>query len=346
MNRLALSILISVVFAFVSIPNCLAQDELVLMSHDSFSVSAEVVAAFESENDIKLRFMKAGDTGIMLNQAILSKNNPMADLIFGIDNTHLSRALNEDLFISYRSSLLEKIPNNLKLDPKFRMLPVDYGDVCLNYDKKWFADKGLTPPNSLEDLIKPAYDGLTVVQNPSTSSPGLAFLLATIGRFGEDNYLDYWKKLREARVLVVNGWSSAYYEHFTSSGKGTRPIVVSYASSPPVEVIFASTKLDEAPTAAVVSGQSCFRQVEFVGILKGTKKQAMAKKLIDYMLSVSFQEDIPLQMYMYPANKDAELPEVYVKHAKKVQYPVMVRPALIEEKGDKWKEDWTETVLR
>ncbi len=320
--------------------------EIILMAHDSFSVSKAVVAEFESRHQVRLRFLKAGDTGAMLNQAILSKNNPMADVLFGVDNTFLSRALAADMFIPYRSPHLSDIADELKLDPSYRLLPVDYGDVCLNYDRKWFAAKGIAPPARLEDLIAPAYKGLTVVENPATSSPGLAFLLATVGHFGQDGYLNFWKKLRAGNVEVTASWNKAYWGSFSAASKGDRPIVVSYASSPAAEVHFADKPLEQSPTAAVVQKGTCFRQVEFVGILRGTKKIGIAKQLVDFMLARTFQEDIPLQMFVFPANKTAVLPEVFVKHARIAEHPVFVSPQDIAAHREKWIEAWTETVLR
>ncbi len=335
-----------VIFMVPAIAGFAADDEITLMSHDSFSASKEVIAQFEELNNVKLRFLKAGDAGSAVNQAILSKNNPMADVFFGVDNTFMSRALEAGIFEPYNSPLLADIYDHLKLDKKNRLLPVDYGDVCLNYDKKWFADKNIAPPGRLEDLIDPVYDSLTVVENPATSSPGLAFMFATIGRFGEDGYLTYWKKMRDSNVLVANGWEEAYWGHFSAASKGNRPIVVSYASSPPVEVLYAKTKLSDAPTAAVVSDQSCFRQVEFTGILKGTSKRKMAEKLVDFLLSKTFQEDIPLQMFVFPANRNANQPDLFVKYAKTAQRPVMLSSEKIAENREKWIEEWTDTVLR
>jgi thiamine transport system substrate-binding protein len=270
----------------------------------------------------------------------------MADLFFGVDNTFLSRALKADIFVPYASPLLEKINDELKLDPQNRLLPVDFGDVCLNYDKKWFAEKGIAPPADLDNLVDPRYKGLTVVQNPATSSPGLAFLLATIGRYGEAGYLDYWKRLRQNDVMITDGWKDAYWGQFSAASKGERPIVVSYASSPPAEVHFAEVKPQEAPTAAVLGKQNAFRQIEFIGILKGTQKRALAEKLIDYMLDKGFQEDIPLQMFVFPVNRDAKLPEVFVKHAQIADDPIVVAPETIAAKREQWIQDWTETVLR
>lgn len=319
---------------------------LTVMTHDSFSASKGVVEAFETANKAKVRFLKSGDAGVALIQAILSRNNPMADVFFGVDNTFLSRALKADIFEPHASPMLGNIPDALRLDPENRLLPVDYGDVCLNYDKKWFAEKGVAPPTGFRDLITPAYKSLTVVQNPATSSPGLAFMLATIGYFGEDGWLDFWKKLRANDVLVTDGWKDAYWGKFSGASKGKRPIVVSYASSPPAEVHFAETPMDEAPTAAVLGNGSAFRQIEFVGVLKGAKKRELARKFIDYMLDRDFQEDIPLQMFVFPANRTAKLPEVFVKHARVAEAPSVVSPEAILANREKWIEAWTEVVLR
>ena len=323
-----------------------AKETITLMTHDSFNISKDVIGQFEQANQVTVRFLKAGDAGAALIQAILSKGNPMADVFFGVDNTFLSRALKADIFLPYGSPLLAKIPAELQLDKENRLVPVSYGDVCLNIDKKWFADKGLKVPTDLADLIKPEYKGLTVVENPATSSPGLAFLLATIGRFGETGYLEFWKKMRSNKVLVANGWEDAYYGSFTAASKGDRPIVVSYASSPAAVVYYAKDPMNEAPTAAVVSNRSAFRQIEFVGILRGTKKQQMAEKLVDFMLSRPFQEDIPLQMFVFPANTEAVLPPVFRKYAVIADSPAEVDPAAIETNREQWIEAWTDAVLR
>jgi thiamine transport system substrate-binding protein len=321
-------------------------ETLTLMTHDSFNISKELIARFEEQNRIKLRVFKAGDAGAALVQAILSKENPMADVFFGVDNTFFSRAISADIFESYNSPQLKDIPTQFRLDDQNRLLPVDYGDVCLNYDKAWFAEKNLDPPTDLADLIKPAYKGLTVVENPATSSPGMAFLLATIGRFGGNGYLDFWQQLRDNDVLVANGWEDAYYGHFTSASKGSRPIVVSYASSPAAVVYYAEKPMESAPTDAVVSDNSAFRQIEFVGILKGTKKLQLAQKLVDFMLSRPFQEDIPLQMFVFPVNQTAVLPPVFTQHARIAEHPASVSPAAIEKNREVWLEAWTTTVLR
>jgi len=317
-----------------------------LMTHDSFAVGESLFKQFEAQHGIQIEVLKSGDAGAALTQAILSKNNPLADVFFGVDNTFMGRALNSGIFEAYASPLLEQIPAALKLDPENRLLPVDFGDVCLNYDKNWFARKGLAPPAEMGDLVKAEYRGLTVVQNPATSSPGLAFLLSTVGKFGEAGYLNFWKKLRENDLYVSNGWSDAYYGQFTRAKGGTRPIVVSYASSPAAEVYYGEKKDSEAPTAAVLGQAAAFRQIEFVGVLKGTRHPDLARKLVDFILGEAFQSDIPLNMWVFPANSRVSLPDVFKKYTRKANNPVLIPPEAIEENREKWIDDWTTTVLR
>jgi thiamine transport system substrate-binding protein len=320
---------------------------LTVMTHDSFAATESVIQAFEQANNARVQILESGDAGAMVTKAILSRDAPLADVLYGVDNTFLSRALDAGIFEPYASPALDTVAPEFKLDPENRALPVDYGDVCLNYDKAWFAEKNLAPPQTLEDLTQPEYKGLLVVENPATSSPGLAFLLATVARFGIDKFLDYWEQLRVNDVKVVDGWETAYYTAFSgSSGRGPRPLVVSYASSPPAEVIFADPRPDEAPTASVVGPGACFRQIEFVGILQGTQNRALAEKWVDFMLSEPFQSDMPLQMFVFPVNPSARLPEEFVTWAQIPAQPASLSPADIAAHREEWIEAWTETVLR
>ncbi len=281
--------------------------EIAVLTHSSFSLDKNLMAQFERETGLKLRILKAGDAGETLNRAILTKGAPIADVIYGVDNTFLSRALQADILLPYRSPEIRNLRATLLLDPTFRALPVDYGWVSLNYDKAFFKDRPL--PKTPQDLARPEYARLLVVENPATSSPGLAFLMATVARFGEDGYLDFWAALRDGGVRVAKGWSEAYYTHF-SLYKGDRPLVVSYTTSPAAEVYYSEGKYKEPPTGNLLP-ELAFFQVEFVGILKGTKNLEGAKKVVDWLLSKPVQENLPTEMWMYPARRDARLPEVF-----------------------------------
>jgi len=328
------------------VPRPSGPQTLTVMTHDSFAVSEAVVAAFENANDAKVVFLQSGDAGAMLNKAILARQAPLADVLFGVDNTFLSRALESDIWEPYDSPALAGIPEAFDIDPSHRALPVDYGDVCINYDKAYFADEGLTVPSSLEDLRQPEYNGLLVVENPASSSTGLAFLLATRGHFGE-GWLDYWSALRDNGVVVVDGWETAYYTNFSgSSGRGLQPLVVSYATSPAAEVVFADPPVDEAPTGSILGPDTCFRQTEYVGVLKGTKQRSLAEKFVDFMLGKQFQEDVPLQMFVFPVLPGAQLPEAFVRYADQVEQPAMMSPDEIAANRDEWIAEWTEVVLK
>jgi thiamine transport system substrate-binding protein len=342
-----LTLALTFIFAACAAPTPAGPRTLTVMTHDSFAVSDSVLKEFETANNATVQILKSGDAGTMVNTAILNKKVPLADVLYGVDNTLLGRALDEELFERYDSPTLSALIPELKLDSGNRVLPVDYGDVCLNYDKTYFADRKLTPPASLDDLTKPEYKGLIVTEDPATSSPGLAFVLATWAKYGDEGFRKYWSEMRQNEVKVAADWETAYYTDFSaSSGAGPRPIVVSYASSPPAEVFFANPQPSEAPTASDTSAGSCFRQVEFVGILRGAKNRDLAEKWVDFMLSKTFQEDMPLNMFVYPALASASLPEVFVKHAAPVESPIVLSPQIIAEKREALIKEWTEIVVK
>ena len=323
-----------------------APTEVVLVTHDSFVMSKEAKADFERESGLTLRILQSGDAGEAVTKALLTAGNPQGDVLFGVDNNLLSRALDGDLFESYESPGLASVDERHVLDGENRVTPIDHGEVCLNYDKAELAKRGIDPPGSLDDLVRAAYADLLVVENPATSTPGLAFLLATIARYGDgEEWERYWRALRENGVLVVDGWEEAYNVRFSgSAGKGDRPLVVSYASSPPAEVIFAEPQPGEAPTGVVEA--SCFLQIEFAGILRGARNESGARALVDFLLSTRFQEDVPLSMFVFPVNREATLPAAFEKHAVVPQAPLELAPEEIEANRERWVDEWTRIVLR
>jgi thiamine transport system substrate-binding protein len=312
-----------------------------LVTHDSFAVSDDVLAEFTDATGINVKIVASGDAGAALNQSIVNRRHPLGDVFFGVDNTFLTRALDADLFVPYAPAALDEVDDRYELDPKHRVTPIDHGDVCVNYDKEAFPSGA---PSTLDDLVASPAKGKLVVENPATSSPGLAFLLATIAEYGENGWQGYWKKLRANGVEVANGWEEAYYQSFSGgSGAGDKPLVVSYSTSPPAEVVFADPQPAEAPTGVATS--TCFEQVELAGVLRHSKHQAEARKLIDFMLSRRFQEDMPLQMFVFPVLDGAALPDAFVKHAATVDHPLSVPSGDIDRNRERWIEEWTTIVL-
>ncbi|GAA4558508.1 thiamine ABC transporter substrate-binding protein [Streptomyces collinus] len=321
-----------------------------LVSHDSWAASKDVIAAFEKQSGYKVRVLKDGDAGQAVNKAILTKDNPQGDVFFGVDNTLLSRALDNDLFQSYEAKGSERIKADYRVDrDEHRVTPIDTGDICVNYDKKYFADHKLEPPKSFDDLVEPQYKNLLVTENASASSPGLGFLLGTAAQYGDDGWEGYWKKLKANGVKVVDGWEQAYNEEFSGSAggkkaKGDRPLVVSYASSPPAEVVFADPRPSTAPTG--VAEGTCFRQVEYAGLLSNAKNTKGGKALLDFLISERFQEDMPMNMFVYPVREGAQVPPEFVKYGPQAKDPETMAPAKIADHRDQWVKSWTSLVLK
>lgn len=312
---------------------------VVLVTHDSFALPDDLISRFESDTGLTLDVRTQGDAGSMVNQLVLTKDAPIGDAVFGIDNTFASRAIDAGVLSPYRTRLPAGA-EQYTVGDSGDLTPIDVGDVCVNADLTWFADHGLAVPKTLEDLTKPEYKGLLVVENPATSSPGLAFLLATVGAFGADGWQAYWHELVDNKVDVAASWSDAYYVDFSGpSSDGDKPLVVSYASSPPYEV---PDGAETAPTTALLD--TCFRQVEYAGVLTGAKNPDGAKKVVDWLLSPAVQAAIPESMYVYPVDSSVELPESWVTYAPMADKPYTVAPADIAAHRDAWVKAWTDLV--
>jgi thiamine transport system substrate-binding protein len=293
------------------------QSEVVtLVAHDSFAISDESVADFEENSGFKLEILRAGDTGSLTNRLVLTKNSPIGDVVFGIDSTFRGVADENDLI---EGTLSE----------------VTYSDVCFNYDRVWFETNKVTPPASWRDLVKPTYRDLTVVTNPLTSSPGLAFLASTVAAFGENGFEDFWQQLKDNGVQVAAGWEEAYFTEFSgSSGKGVFPIVLSYSSSPAAEV------RDDGKSQTVALLEDCFRQVEYVGVLAGSKNPTGAKALVEYLLAEPFQSTMPGLMYVYPVNPEASVPAEWAEFGPAARSNIGQDLAIAPNR-DTWQDKWS-----
>ncbi len=318
--------------------------ELRVLTHASFSLPKPLLAQFEKDAGVTLRITKAGDAGEMLNKLILTRANPIADVVFGIDNVLAAKALGAQVLDVYDGPSAKASSSTSAITLPAGLVPVDYGYVTLNYDKAWFAKKGLALPSSLDDLAQPAYAKLLVVQNPATSSPGNAFLLATIGAMGEDKAFAWWASMRANGVKVAKGWSEAYYTDFSHSG-GARPLVVSYASSPAAELFYSKTKLSEPPTASLSLSGGVFRQVEGVALVKGGKERVAAIRFVEFLRSPAVQQGLQSEMWMFPA--DASAPRVEaLHHAVEPARHDSPNAQAIADKGVEWVQRWTRLVLK
>jgi thiamine transport system substrate-binding protein len=317
-------------------------DSVVLVTYDSFALPEDAAAAFEEQTGATIEVVAAGDSGTMLTSALLSAGAPEGDVIFGIDNTLATRALSEDLLEPFEPEGLAEVPEQYLLegDAGERLVPIDTGDVCMNMDQQWFADAGVALPTTMEQLTEPTYRDLTVIESPVTSSPGLAFMIGTIARYGEDGWLDYWQRLEDNGVRVRPSWDDAYYSDYTVSG-GDRPIVLSYASSPPVELVFSEGAFTEPPSTVMLD--SCASQVEYAGVLRGAEHPELARELVEFMLSPEWQQALPMSNFVFPV-LDVELPEEFATWAQRAEQPLALDPATVDAQRETWIEAWREQM--
>lgn len=310
-----------------------------LLAHDSFVVSEDLLAQLTADTGITLEIVTGGDAGTMVAGAVLAAGAPTADVLFGVDNTLVSRALDAGVFEPYTSDALTTLLPELQADTSDGLVtPVDYGDVCINIDDAELSARGISAPTTLDDLVKPEYRDLLVVQDPGTSSPGLAFLLATIARYG-DGWTDYWQALADNGVEVAASWTDAYVGRFSGGGDGDRPLVVSYATSPPAEIVYAADPKPTEPSTSVMT-DGCYRQVEYAGVLAGAANPEGARTVVDWLLSEPVQADVPLSMFVFPARADTPLPPVFTDFAATVEQPLQLPPQEVAANLATWLAEW------
>lgn len=316
--------------------------EVVLATHDSWSVPEGVVRAFERTSGYDLKVVRSGDAGQLTNKLVLTRDAPIADAVYGIDNTFASRAAEAGVLAPHTPVGLPPSAEDLALDGGAAELltPVDWGDVCANVDDAWFSEHSQDPPRTLDDLLDPAYRDLFVTPGAASSSPGFAFLLATIGAYGEDGWQDYWARLMDNGARITSGWSDAYQVDFTAGGgRGDRPVVLSYASSPP----FTIPEGEDRPTTRALL-RTCFRQVEYAGVLAGAENPRGAAALVDFMTSRTFQKALPENMYVFPADSRVPLPPLWQRWARPASDPITVDPARIARQRDSWLREWSDVT--
>lgn len=317
-----------------------AAKTVTLVTHDSWAADKALLAKFTAATGYTVKVLASGDAGQLANKLVLTKANPTGDVTFGVDNTFATRVVSSGALQAYSSTKLPATAKRFELPGAGAtdLTPVDFGDVCVNVDTAWFAKKKLTPPASLDDLLKPEYRNLFVTPAASSSSPGMAFLLATIGQKGESRWQDYWKKLMANGAKLTSGWSDAWNVDYTAGGgNGSRPIVLSYNTSPADTI-----KDGKATTAALLD--TCFQQVEYAGVLKGAKNPAGAEAFVDFMLGDDFQKALPEAMYVFPINTTLPLPATWQQAAKVPASTIEVAPEAITKNRDQWLREWQDVT--
>ncbi len=317
-----------------------SRGSVVLVTHDSFSLPDELVARFERDAGYRLEIRKVGDGGTLTNELVLTKDSPLGDVAFGVDNTFASRALDEGVFAPYDFAAPAGVAEHaLPGDDEHALTAVDNANVCVNVDDTWFAAEGIAPPTSLDDLTDPTYRDLFVTPGAATSTPGMAFLLTTIAAYGEE-WSDYWADLVDNGVTITKGWEDAYNVDFTQGGgQGKRPIVLSYDSSPAFTVADGTSS-----TSALLD--TCFEQVEYAGVISGADNAEGAQELIEFLVSPDVQAALPESMYVFPVTEGVELPTAWAEFATRPTDPYAVDPAEVAANRETWLREWSDVTSR
>ena len=305
-----------------------ASGAVTVLTHDSFYLPEELIASFEASSGLDIEFLPVGDAGTLTNQVALTAGSPLGDAVYGIDNAFASRAVGS-------GALAPFAPDNEVESLDGLLTAIDFSDVCINVDITRYPQGG---PQDLADLTSPEYSGMLSVPNPTTSSPGLAFLLASYVEFGPQ-WEDFWRSLRDNNVKVTSSWSDSYFVDFSVPNYGgDRPFVVSYASSPPSEVI------DGEPTSRALL-DSCFRQVEYAGVLEGAQNPAGAQAVVEWLLSEEVQSALPESMYVYPIKNSVAIPQEWLDFAPLAAEPLTMTPENIDQVREDLLRRWEQIVL-
>ena len=308
-------------------------NNLVIYAYDSFvsdwGAGPIVIPNFEKKYGIKVDLRSPGDAGQVLTTSILEKDNPVADIVIGIDNNMLAKALDEDILQPYKSENLNNVDQSLIFDKSNHLSPYDYGYFSIIYN----SEKIDNPPKSLNDLLSSQYEKSIILMDPRTSSPGLGFFLWTVKVFGDD-FTDYWANLNKNILTITEGWDSGYGLFVN----GEAPMVLSYTTSPAYHKEYE----DSEQYKATVFEEGNYMQIEGAGIVKNCKNLKSAQIFIDYMLTEDFQKEIPLTNWMFPVI-DIKLPKSY-DTALKTEKNLLLPSKTINDNLDKWTEEWLETI--
>jgi thiamine transport system substrate-binding protein len=340
------ALLLSLMLLIVPVFGCIGKEtsetespkeqELVVYTYDSFvswGLANATIPKFEEKYGVKVKLITLGDAGEVLNRLILEKDNPRADVVIGIDNNLIAKAIESGVLEPFKPSNIDVVPQELIFDPTYHVVPFDYGFIAVVYRK----DEVKNPPQSFEDLLKPEWSKSLIVEDPRTSSTGAAFLLWTIAVYGDPGYLYFWEKLKPNIYTITKGWDSGW----EMWDKGEAPLFVSYATDPAYSA-YAGGK--EPNIGAIIFKEGGYPQIEGIGLVKGAKHKELAQKFIEFVLSEEFQKEIPLTNWMFPANKNAPLPEVF-KYAVKPDKIVTLDPKEIEKNYSRWLEEWTKLMV-
>lgn len=273
---------------------------LVVYTYDSLLPLVKIaLPIFEEKYGVTVEVRSYGDAGAVLSKVIAEGAKSDVDIVIGIDNILAKRALTEDIFLPYKSENADKISDeSLVFDKSWRLTPYDFGSLAIVYDPE---ELGTLEMDGLINLTDKKFKKNLIIQDPRTSSTGLAFLVWTYTAH-KDDFDEFWRKLKPSILTVTMGWDDAF-EKFEA---GEAPMMVSYAT----DGAYSYEYYGETKYKAIIPGNVGYGQIEGAGIVKWTDEETLAKKFIDFILSPEFQSNIPLNQWMFPV-VEVQLPKSF-----------------------------------
>jgi len=334
MNKLILILLLLFLF-FGCVQQETGKKELVVYTYDSmvseYGLGPKIIPKFEEQCNCKIKMVSKGDAGQVLTTLVLEKENPKADVVIGLDNSLIQKAIEKKVLEEFTPKNIGIVPKDIGFYKKGFLTPFDYGFIAFVFDSK----KIEAELNEFDSLLDSRLEKKIVIQNPRTSSPGLALLFWSIEVYGDPGYKEFWKEFKPNILVVTDGWDE-------SAGlfrAGEAPMYLSYATSPAYYAEFED--INHFLAAEFEEGH--YIQVEGIGIVKGTKNRKLAEQFIEFMLTEEAQKEIPFTQFMFPVNKNIELPKAF-EYAVMPDKKLELDPELIEEKQEEWISEWEKII--
>ncbi len=326
-----------------------------ILTYDITGFSDEMLSTFTNQTGFEIELVKADDAGGILEQLLQTQDAPQVDLAIGLDNTYLQTALDAELLQEHSTDVSGLSSAALEPYNGPFAVPFDRGDVCLNYDESRVDGENLSVPTSLWDLTEPEWDGLAAFPSPLTSSPGRAFMTATVDYFENDDNgttdaFDWWEAMAENGAIFTSGWTEAYEIHYSGGyGEwveghiGDAAMTVSYCHSPGVEAYYSS---NWTKSTSLTLPRATFHQVEYAAVVAGASEIDGANAFLAYLLSEDVNRNMPENNLMQSVLVDATWPETdgYAHHTDTPELNAEITTQRIGQDMDGWLSSWQDAT--
>ena len=294
-----------------------------LLTHKEFQLPEEALEEFTEKTGIEVLVFLEEDATSMVNLLERSSNNPVADVVLGIDSLERRRVTEKRLVEPYRPIAIDRLDPSLVLQDAM-LTPVSQLAACLNRSKSRYEvqerrldrlpDQGSLPlqaPTEIDDMLERQHAETAVIPNPLSSRLGVYFLVALERLHPEDvEGVTPWPKLLDEMLRwgleVAPSWEEAWFSRFQPSAgpesTETRSLTWGSSGMPSVSVRFIPELPEEVDVAVIDSG--CIKVVNYAGIISNTPNRRDAGRLVDSFIEPLFQYGVPDRYGSRPARTD------------------------------------------